>query len=290
MIINNKYPIYIVSKGRAKSCLTARTLNKMGTSYKIVIEPQEYNEYSKYILKEKILVLPFSNLGQGSIPARNWIWEHAISINSKKHWILDDNIRYFYRLNKNSKVVIISNIIFKCAEDFTDRFKNVVLSGFNYDYFCASICYYPPYYLNTRIYSCILIKNDLPFRWRGTYNEDTDLSLTALKEGYCTILFNAFLAGKTPTLTMKGGNADILYKADGRRKMAESLKDQHPDVTKIKWKWNRWQHEVNYRKFKRNRLIYCDNIKVEDKINEYGMILRDKILKDKINWDCLDKV
>jgi hypothetical protein len=37
---------------------------------------------------KKILVLPFSNLGQGGIPARNWVWEHSISIGAKRHWIL----------------------------------------------------------------------------------------------------------------------------------------------------------------------------------------------------------
>jgi hypothetical protein len=36
------------------------------------------------------------------------------------------------------------------------------------------------------------------------------LSLRALKDGLCTILFNAFLAGKVTTLRMKGGNTDEL--------------------------------------------------------------------------------
>jgi len=34
-------------------------------------------------------VLPFSNLGLGSYPARNWCWEHAISEGHAFHWILD---------------------------------------------------------------------------------------------------------------------------------------------------------------------------------------------------------
>lgn len=53
-------------------------------------------------------------------------------------------------------------------------------------------------------------------------NEDTDLSFRALKDGYCTILFNAFLCDKAQTMTMKGGNTDELYKDDGRWLMAES--------------------------------------------------------------------
>ena len=74
----------------------------------------------------------------------------------------------------------------------------------------------PPYYPNTRIYSCMLIKNDIPYRWRGRYNEDTDLSIRVLKDGWCTILFNAFLADKSQTMTMKGGNTEDLYKINAK--------------------------------------------------------------------------
>ena len=92
------------------------------------------------------------------------------------------------------------------------------------------------------------------YRWRGKYNEDTDLSLRVLKDGWVTILFNSMLCNKVPTLRMKGGNMDELYQGDGRLKMAESLRDQHPDCATIIRKWGRWQHQVDYRPFKRNKL------------------------------------
>lgn len=78
--IQPKYPIYIISKGRSDTRLTSKALERMNIPYHIVIEPQEYKQYSSVIDKKKILVLPFSNLGEGSIPARNWVWEHSISI------------------------------------------------------------------------------------------------------------------------------------------------------------------------------------------------------------------
>lgn len=273
--MNPKYPVYIISKGRWESRLTSKALEKMKVPYKIVIEPQEYKEYSCVIDKEKILVLPFSNLGQGSIPARNWVWEHSISIGAKKHWILDDNISKFYRLNNNLIVPVASGTIFKAAEDFTDRYINVSLSGFQYFMFTVRKTKYPPFRTNTRIYSCILIRNDIPYRWRGRYNEDTDLSIRTLKDNWCTILFLTFICDKTTTMTMKGGNTEDLYKIeDGRLKMAQSLVDQHPDITKIAWKWGRWQHQVDYSKFKNNKLIKKDNLIIPKGINNYGMILR----------------
>jgi hypothetical protein len=250
-----KYPVYIISKGRAESRLTSKALEAMRVPYSIVVEPQEFDAYAAVIDPAKILTLPFSNLGQGSIPARNWVWDHAQSTGATRHWILDDNIRGFYRLHDNAKIQCADPVPFVAIEDFADKFENVALCGMNYD-FLAKRKFGPPAFVpNTRVYSCILIDNAIPYRWRGRYNEDTDLSLRALKDGYCTLLFNAFLAMKAATMTMKGGNTDELYKDDGRLKMAESLREQHPDVARVIWRFNRWQHYVDYGRFKRNKRI-----------------------------------
>lgn len=250
--------------------------------YRIVIEPQEYKQYASVINPDKILVLPFSNLGQGSIPARNWVWEHSIKEGHKRHWILDDNIRDFWRFNNNLKVRVNDGTIFRACEDFTDRYSNVPKSGMQYYMFIKNReDKTPPFYLNTRVYSCILLSNEekyKEFRWRGRYNEDTDLSIRFLKAGYCTILFNAFLAEKAATLTMKGGNTESLYlikegEKDGRYLMAESLQKQHPDIVKITRKWGRWQHHVDYRPFKNNQLIRRTDIEIPEGVNNYGMEL-----------------
>jgi len=273
--MKNKYPIYVISKGRWESRLTSKALERMKAEYRIVVEPQEYENYAKYIDKKKILVLPFSNLGQGSIPGRNWVWEHAISEKSKKHWILDDNIYDFYRLNKNKRHIVQTPVIFRCCEDFTERYENVPISGMNYRFFVVATEKYPPFYVNTRVYSCILIDNSIKHRWRGRYNEDTDLCLRVLKDGFCTILFNAFLIEKAATMRLKGGNTDELYAGDGRLKMAQSLQEQHPDICTITWKFNRWQHQVNYDVFKKNKLIRRKDFVLKNVINNYGMQLKE---------------
>ena len=273
--MRNKYPIYVISKGRWDSRLTSKALERMKAEYRIVVEPQEFDNYAKHIDKKKILVLPFSNLGQGSIPARNWVWEHSISEGAEKHWILDDNIYDFYRLNKNKRHIVQTPVIFKCCEDFTDRYENVPISGMNYRFFVVATEKYPPFYVNTRVYSCILIRNNLNLRWRGKYNEDTDLCLRALKQGHCTILFNAFLIEKAATMRLKGGNTDQLYAGDGRLQMAKSLQEQHPDICTITWKFGRWQHQVNYDVFKKNKLIRRKDLILKNIVNNYGMQLKE---------------
>jgi uracil-DNA glycosylase len=275
--VNPKYPVYVISKGRWESRLTSRALERMQVPYHIVIEPQEYERYAEHIDEDKILVLPFSNLGQGSIPARNWVWEHAIETGAAWHWILDDNIRKFYRIWNNSKIPVYSGVIFRLIEEFVDRYENIGQAGMNYSMFFPRREKMPPLYLNTRIYSCILNRNDVEYRWRGRYNEDTDLSLRILKDGWATVLFHAFNCDKTATMRMRGGNTDQLYKQDtafdGRYEMAKSLQEQHPDCVKIGERWGRWQHQVDYSRFKKTRLKLKKIARIPKTDNNFGMYL-----------------
>jgi hypothetical protein len=252
-----KYPIYIISKGRWDNQLTARSLEKMGIDYKIVIEPLEYEKYCMYTPKDKILLLPFNNLGQGSIPARNWVWDHSLKNGDKRHWILDDNINGFGYQKGGRRINGTNGDLFRICEDFVDRYKNIAMSGIRYRFHHNYVK--SPYYLNTRIYSCILIDNSVGYRWRGKYNEDTDLSIRLLKDGLCTMLFTWCYCNKAGTMSMKGGNTDTIYsETDNRREFAESLQQQHPDIVKVVWKFNRWHHEVNYSQFRNNKLLLND--------------------------------
>jgi hypothetical protein len=283
---NPRYPVYVISKGRWDSRLTSKALERMSVPYRIVVEPQEYDNYAAVIDPARILVLPFSNLGQGSIPARNWVWDHSAANGDARHWIVDDNISTFMMLNNNLKVPVGDGTIFQIAEDFVDRYENVALAGFNYKMFAPRKQIVPPFYLNTRIYSCILIQNCIPYRFRGRYNEDTDLSLRVLKDGYCTVLFNAFLAEKQTTMKMKGGNTDELYQGNGRLLMARSLQEQHPDLVQITERWGRAQHYVNYKVFRRNKLILRPGVLVPEGQDDYGMAL--KMLEDGDNGRKID--
>lgn len=249
-----KYPVYVISKGRPTTCITSRELDKMGVDHRVVVEQSEYEQYVDSIGGDKLLVLPFSNLGQGSIPARNWVWSHSIAEGHDWHWILDDNIEAFYRMLKNRIIRLEGTAGFRAVERLVSCYDNVAQAGLNYEKFCKYTDPVPAITLNTRVYSCILLRNDLPFRWRGRYNEDTDLSLRILKSGLCTMLVNAFLAGKVTTQRMKGGNTDQVYvDGDDRKLFAESLRDQHPDVVRVTRKFNRWHHHVDYSSFKANK-------------------------------------
>lgn len=285
--MENKYPIFIVSKGRWESRLTSKALEEINASYKIVIEKHQYKEYASVIESEKILILPqsyldnydtFDELGEtrskGPGAARNFVWDYATELGVKRHWVMDDNILCFERFNRNRRIRVNSATIFRAAEDFVDRYENVPISGLNYHKFCIDTGEYPAFVLNTRIYSCLLIENSAPYRWRGRYNEDTDLSLRVLKDGLCTIQFNAFLCEKVTTQVVKGGNTEEFYKNEGTLPKSKMIEDMHPDVSQVVWKFNRWHHYVDYSPFKNNKLIKKEGLVIPQGINNYGMVLK----------------
>lgn len=283
-----RYPVYIISKGRYENCLTAKFMIEDKVDFKLVVEPQEKNEYASRYGAERILVLPFQNLGLGSIPARNWCWEHSKAAGHKRHWIFDDNIRMVRRNHKGKRIRCNTNGALCATEDFTDRYTNIGIAGLNYTFF--AITKMPPFYLNVHVYSCLLIDNSMEYRWRGRYNEDTDLCLQVLSGNLCTVLMNAFLIDKTATMTMKGGNTDVLYKGDGRLVMARSLERVWPGVVKTDRRFQRPQHVVkdSWRKFDTALIRRTDIDWDKLESNNYGMKL--KQVKEQVKSKELRKL
>ena len=285
-----KYPFYIVSKGRHESMVTSRTFADMKKHHFIVIEPQDEENYENALdnfgIREYVtlLIAPFSNHGDGPGRARNWCWDHSMSIGAEAHWVFDDNIDGFYRLHKNHRIRIKTPSLFRACEDFVDRYENVPLSGLQYRMFAPPDGKLPPFVANCRIYSALLIKNDCPHRWRGRYNEDTDLSLRVLKDGLCTIQFNILLQEKMVTQALAGGNTDEFYHAEnseaiekgwnalGTYNKSKMLKEMHPDVAKVVWRFNRIHHHVDYSPFKKNLLKLKKGVQIKEDVNNYGIV------------------
>lgn len=272
--VHPRYPVYVISKGRATVCKTADVLVEDGVDFRLVVEPQEADAYAAVYGDDRLLVTPFSELGQGSIPVRNFVWEHSTEDGFARHWVLDDNILRFRRLYKGKRIPVSARIALRACEDFTDRYTNIGIAGLNYEQFVMNETAVP-YYLNVHVYSCLLIRNDMPYRWRGRYNEDTDLCLQVLSGGLCTVLLNAFMANKMQTMVLKGGNTDELYAGDGRTRMSRSLERVWPGVVETKRRFDRPQHFIrdSWRKFD-TPLIRRDDVDWNNLApNDYGMKL-----------------
>jgi hypothetical protein len=249
----------------------------------LVVEESQLEEYVDHFDRSKLLVLDpkyqdayetFDDLGneksKGPGPARNFIWDLSIEEGHAWHWVMDDNIVLFARLHQNQRIPVGDGTIFAAMEDFVSRYTNIGMAGPQYWMFAPSRAKLPPFVLNTRIYSCSLIRNDINLRWRGRYNEDTDLSLRMLKDSWVTVQFNAFLQDKLTTQRLDGGNTEAFYAKEGTLPKSQMLVRMHPDVTTLVWKFHRWHHHVDYSGFKNLHLLKDPTYK-QPVNNPYGM-------------------
>lgn len=297
-----RYPVYVPSKGRADSGLTMKFLLEDRVPFFLVVEPQEADAYGARFGYENLLRLPWTGNDRtrqqftkersiengGLIAARNWIKEHAIALGAQRHWQLDDNIRHIRRMTQGKRIRCQAGVALAAVEDFVDRYDNIAIAGLNYKMFAlrsGTVGAIPPFYSNCHVYSCSLVLNSLPHRWRIAYNDDTDICLQVLADGWCTLLVNAFLIEKMRTMAVKGGNTDDLYQGDGRLKMARSLERLWPGVVETKRRFRRPQHVIkdSWRKFDTPLKLKAGvNLDALPKINEYGMTLQQvKPIKSK---------
>jgi hypothetical protein len=236
---DNTYPIYVISKGRADCCLSSMCLQKNNVKHVVVVEPQELAEYKKHMPDAEYIVTPFSNLNQKSIPVRNFIWDHSIANGDLRHWCVDDNIREWRYFNGHERIKVNPLIGFQVVEELTHRFLNVGISGPAYTFFTLPRQNMPPFRKNCHVYSCMLIRNDLPFRWRGPWNEDVDLNLQSIAIKQCTLQVNAITCDKSATMTMKGGNSTDYQDLDSRAYGARSLQQKWPGIVDLTNKYGR---------------------------------------------------
>jgi hypothetical protein len=254
MASRHEYPVYIISKGRHDITLTADNFENAGVDYLIAVEPQEAELYAKKLGWHRILKLPFSNLGVGSFPARNYCWEDAKRKGYKYHWLFDDNIQCWYKwIDGKRKKYENLNEALVYIEKYTNTY-NYDINGFEEPNFVVK----PPkkpFKLNCHVYSAMLINCNLSYRWRLKYNEDVDLCLQVLHNYGTTASCVYYMADKVSTAAkMKGGNQDELYKGnDPRKKLlkAKMLEAVWPQYAKTVIRFNRIHHFVDWKIFQK---------------------------------------
>jgi hypothetical protein len=155
----------------------------------------------------------------------------------------------------NSKRVRIENIIdaIKYVESNADK-TNIDITGFERPEFCCKV---PknPFKTNCHVYSAMLIKNNLNYRWRLKYNEDIDLCLQVLHNGGSTSSCVYYMAKKVDTgQKMEGGNQTELYKGNDPKKnllKVKMLEAVWPQYVKTVIRFNRHHHLIDWKQFKK---------------------------------------
>ena len=306
------FPVYVISKNRPTACKTSEFLSLMEVKHYVVVEDWQLHEYEETVGTSPyttLLTIPqrffdeyetlydFEAKGEkrltGPGAARNFCWWHSKENGYFAHHVLDDNENGGFILCDNIKWKLRTGAWIRAMEDHFLAHDNVAIAGPNYGKFATQNDVHPSHIYNTRIYSWLLIRNDLwdkGFKWRATWNEDTILSLDVLKAGYATLQWNVFLQDKMTTQTLKGGNTEEFYAKEGTVRKSQMLEDAHPDVAKVVWKFSRVHHTVDYSPFANNdpqfhpeRMPYEDN-------HDYGMyavkILPEEDYKIDRSTDC----
>ena len=263
------HPVYIVSRGRWANNPTAALLSSGGVPFKLVVEPAEQSDYSAAWGAENVLGLPWNwtdgydtagdptvrGLGPG--PARNFIWEHAIKSGASHHWCLDDNITKFSIMERNRVRPARPDVVFNMIERFVRQYSNIAQAcpaqamGVRLSAKFGSM---QPLLLNGAAYACVLNNNSTPFRYRGVYGEDADLTLRLLKAGWCTVAFQHLACDKAATMSMKGGNTDTIYADGGKSLQPFHTWRKHQDMITIGYRQNRKVARISYHTIKRNKL------------------------------------
>lgn len=249
----------------------------MGVPFRIIVEDHQHDEYAARYGEDRLLVLPrrfqeeydacmtlAPGQSPGSGPARNFAWEHSLEEGHASHWVMDDNIKLFARLHRNRRVPVGDGLVLAAMEQFVSRYSNVALAGPQYWMFVPSRDPGPPFVVNTRLFSCILIRNDISLRWRCRYNEDLDLSLRVLKAGWATVLFRTFLQWKETTQAMPGGNTEAFYAEEGTLRKSQMIADLHPDICRVVRRYGRWHHQADMSQWRDRPLLRRPDAEVPD--------------------------
>lgn len=236
MVLNNRYPIYIPSKGRWDSSSTARLFLSKGIPVNVVVTEAEEDNYRASLGSASVITLPFDGYGMEHLSrVRNWIKELSTSKGEKRHWQFDDDLLGLHRRYKGIRIKCDPEIALKIAEDFTDRYDNIAISGFSLFSNIRDDNQLPPFNINVGLVSNQLILNSIPCKFRPTYGEDLDICIQSLLEGYCTIRFNAFIGQfqKGQGGNKAGGLYD-LYHSDATYNLASILEKSWPKIVKVK--------------------------------------------------------
>lgn len=218
-----RYPIYILSKGRAGTCKTPGLLNDCGVPFTLVVEPQDAQSYGERFPGVGIHVLTEND--RGIAFARSSTKDRSMGRGEEWHWQIDDDIKSFRRRVDGKNLRDEASNVLSEAEDYVSYHTNIGLAGLCHITFAWT--QRTPLNINRQCATVVLVKAN-KLRWRDGVIEDTDYSMQVLTGGLCTVQFNRLIHEPSPIMSMGGGNTDSQYRGNRWTEMAEGLQRAWP--------------------------------------------------------------
>jgi hypothetical protein len=200
--------IFIPTKARYDNCKTANLIGDYKNLF-LVVEPQEYKEYSINYPNFNILQLPENN--KGIVYVRNYIKQYTESKGIKEYWQLDDDITSFYYRSGTKLIKDNFEVLQKAQKQF--REQDISLGSLEYRQFAWSAN--KPIILNSFCDSCVYVNNEktksIRYRYEIAGKEDRDFAMQVINANEKTGRTTLYAFSAPPNGSNKGGLKEIFY-------------------------------------------------------------------------------
>jgi hypothetical protein len=242
-------PIYVLSKGRAGTASSPRLLEQAQLPYILVVEPQEADAYAQHFPLAKLILLPQSNKGIA------YVRNHILSLNLSWFWMLDDDIKGFYRREKGRMVRIGADIALAEAEQLICSVEWAGQGAIEYQQVAWSTK--KDYALNSYCDVCVLLHAErvkgLSYRGELALKEDRDFTLQILSAGLKTVRVQSYGFAAPKNGSNAGGLKELYQEAEREKLAVDRLCAAWPEIVSAKVKNDgRYDAKINWRYFKDN--------------------------------------
>jgi hypothetical protein len=238
-------PILICSKGRPDGP-TFRLLDAAYLPYQVIVENHEADTYAAALGDNRVIRMAARD--RGLAYSRQFALDYARAKNWPWYWMLDDDIKGFFRTVDKKTVPTAANAL-EFAQDLTE-YNECGQIGLEYQQFAWSNT--KSIVWNSYCDVAVCIRTDLPVNYRTQlpFKSDRDFTLQILSLGFHVAKLAQISFAVPRNGSNKGGLYD-LYKTDAER--AASLEMERlwgPQIAKAIVKKNgRPDVKINWRAF-----------------------------------------
>lgn len=240
-------PIFVLSKGRAQTATSQRLLEQAGLPYFLIVEPHESPDYAKQFPLAKLLTLPQSNKGIA------YVRNHIKALNESWFWMMDDDIKGFYRRENGRMVRIGADMALREAERLICAVEGAAQGALEYQQVAWSTK--KDYALNSYCDVCVLIHAErvkgLTYRAELVLKEDRDFTLQVLASNLKTVRVQAYGFAAPKNGSNAGGLKELYQEAERERLAVDRLCAAWPEIVSAQVKNDgRYDAKINWRYFK----------------------------------------
>lgn len=223
-------PVVVMSKGRAGKSPTLDLLAREGITHEVVAYWHEAERYAQAHPKAEVVRVGTDITHFAA--KRQWILQRARSLGWGFFWMLDDDIKGFYRYGGNGKAdrsrVGVREAL-ESIEETAKEFPAVGMAGPDYQQFAWRAR--TPFTVNRGVYVAALLRTGTGIDFREELRNKADVGyvLDHITQGWATLLMHTYAMETQVMATGKGGLQDE-YQAGLQTEMSKRLVELFPEM------------------------------------------------------------